>query len=216
MEHKESPLNGNMMSTPTLNTRSPNEHYLNQSQPQPQSQQHQSQPQPQSRPSSRNSNSSRPSQTTNSSIRRTRQGMSKIGRSSSSSQHQQRNNNNSHNGGDGDGDGEMIDRFIEQLSSYNAGGSSPVPSQLSQSPGGDMNGNVNFSSTYSNIKKEFNNVLPTMQLKQMQFIQDKMAQHQPGAGAGGGKKSNETFGDLYHVLSIAFLLMEEEVSLNLL
>tara|TARA_B110000971_G_C19619801_1_gene324234 strand:+ start:94 stop:528 length:435 start_codon:yes stop_codon:yes gene_type:complete len=144
--------------------------------------------------------------------------MSKIGRSSSSSQHQQRNNNNSHNGGDGDGDGdgEMIDRFIEQLSSYNAGGSSPVPSQLSQSPGGDMNGNVNFSSTYSNIKKEFNNVLPTMQLKQMQFIQDKMAQHQPGAGAGGGKKSNETFGDLYHVLSIAFLLMEEEVSLNLL
>jgi len=47
-------------------------------------------------------------------------------------------------------------------------------------------------------------MLPTMQLQQMAAFQSRLT------STAGGKNSNETFGDLYHVLSIAFLLMEEE------
>ncbi|GMH89647.1 hypothetical protein TrST_g3525 [Triparma strigata] len=93
---------------------------------------------------------------------------------------------------------ELIDRFIEQLSGYNT--QDVVASD-----------SVNFSNTYKNIKKEFGAVLPQ---REMQVLQDRMnAAHARGGGSGtliGGKGSSESFGDLYHVLSIAFLLMEEE------
>ena len=51
----------------------------------------------------------------------------------------------------------LIDRFIEQLSSYST---ADMPNPL------DNDDNVSFSSTYNNIKREFSSALPSMQFQQ--------------------------------------------------
>jgi len=110
---------------------------------------------------------------------------------------------------------QLIDRFIEQLSTYTP----PTPSA------GD---NVAFSNTYNNIKNEFDHTKMAETLGGRN-TNSTSAGYSTSAGttlnmtarqnlgrsssrASSSKQGDQNggFGDLYHVLSIAFLLMEEE------
>jgi hypothetical protein len=115
----------------------------------------------------------------------------------------------------------LIDKFIEQLSTYSS-------TDLAATAGG-----VEFSQTYNSIKDEFTAAIPGG-LSQTAGLPGGRGAALPGAvargargrsqggmgqggmGQGGmaasltGGGGKEGFGDLYHVLSIAFLLMEEE------